>query len=290
MRAGGTAVIEVSGELLPATLSSDELRAAARLAGRAALPAFATGWDPQEAAVADAVALRGLLARGLAGIVDPNGCPAVELTGPAWSALGPLLAPDTLVEVTVDASTGRRRHLVGGLAGRTLLATERHPAIWQISPDARAPEAVALVVVDLPAGAAAESAVRMVVDPRTLAEAEVSQSRDSTGLPALLHGRGLSTEVARELAGVLPAVRATVTVRLVRQVDATTSAAGVVSWLDAGATGSWLVQPAESADDDADADDDAPGPLLLELVPASPAVVRDAVVGLLSPQEALCVR
>src|SRR5205814_3075321 len=134
-------IIEVTPDPLPATLSSDELRAAARLAGRAPLPAFTTGWDPQEAAVADAVALRGLLARGLAGIVSAGGCPDVRFTGPARSALGPLLAPDTLVEVTVDAATGRRRHLVGGLDDRTLLAMERHPAIWQIARVAAAPEA-----------------------------------------------------------------------------------------------------------------------------------------------------
>ncbi len=104
---------------LPVTLSSDELRAAARLVGRAPLPAFATGWKPAESTAADTVALRTLLARGLAGIVSPAGVAGtVSLTQPARSALAPLLTPDQLVEVTVEGREGRRRHLAAGLDGR----------------------------------------------------------------------------------------------------------------------------------------------------------------------------
>src|SRR3954471_23667589 len=112
----GAALMLSGGDVL----SSDELYAAAHLAGLAPSPVFGTGWGAEELGVAAAVAVRGLLSRGLA---TPDG-PA--LTPDARSALDPLLDPRSLLEIRRDEGPGgRRRYVLGESGARRVLATER---------------------------------------------------------------------------------------------------------------------------------------------------------------------
>ncbi|OLB80163.1 MAG: hypothetical protein AUI14_07720 [Actinobacteria bacterium 13_2_20CM_2_71_6] len=218
----------VATDLLPTTLSSEELRAAARLAGARALPAFAPGWAQDELGIADAVALRVLLARGLAEVHDPLD---VTLTAEARSALGPLLDPYAVVEAVRET----QRFLAAESADGVVVAEERLPSVWYLRRAARPVERALLSTVDIWLDeltvAAAAPGQRMVVEAGTLARAEV------------LLAQGGAATLPGMLAELLSAVRARCTVRTLRQHGLSLRAASAVVWLDAGAAGPWLVQP-----------------------------------------------
>jgi hypothetical protein len=244
------AVVPVAGDPLPATLSSDELRAAARLAGYAPAPAFDTAWGPDESGVADAVALRGLLARGLAGVDTTGEVPEVTLTADARAALGPILAPDTLVEVCRDGIGGRRRQLAGARDGRTVRATECHPAIWHLVP-----------VEGPPADAMYPVAAKLL--PRTVAPA----TADAADLD------------------VLAQLQTTVSVRTVRRLGPAAREAAAIVWLEAGSAGTWLVGTAEPDDLDDEPDPHRIQRTAVELTGAEPATIRAALAQLLQSEE-----
>ncbi len=233
--------------LLPCAMSSDDLRAAARLAGVTPLPAFESGWAAEELGVADAVAVRGLLARGLAEARDTD----VALTESARHALDPLLSPDTLVEILRDAGpAGRRGHVLGRSANGMVLAAERAPSIWEL----RAAEPPAALSVSGPLIPPYERAVatrdRFVVGGEALDRAETLLAQGGgERLPALLRGDGLDEPDAASLAEILSLMRVLVTVRTVsRSGDSRT--ADALTWLDAGTAGLWTVAPAEDGDDE----------------------------------------
>ena len=119
-------------DTLPRALSSDELRAAARLAGRRAAARLRARLGAEELGVADAVAVRGLLARGLAGRETrrpgrrPDRGRAVR-AGPAARAR----TPSSRSSGTRTAA-GRHGHVLGESANGLLLAAERSPSIWEL--------------------------------------------------------------------------------------------------------------------------------------------------------------
>jgi hypothetical protein len=268
----------------PSALSSDEVCAAARLAGIAPLPLFATGWAPEEAGVAGAVALRGLLARGLAVVREPEDGPG--LTPAARWALEPLLVPGTLVEIRRDEGPlGRRRHVLGETGERRVLAAERMPSIWD------------LMMIGEPVG----TVTRTLVDPlipdhgqvpprqvtasgRALAAAETLLAQDGAArLPRMLEGHGLDGPAAQTLATALSSARVLVTVRIVRRDGTDARTADALTWLDAGPSGLWLVTPAEPPGDP-DADDE-PAADTYTLSVTDRATVRDALAGLFDPAD-----
>jgi hypothetical protein len=232
--------------MLPIVLSGDEIRAVTRLAGWVPLQAFDTGWVSEEVGVADAVALRGLLARGLVGVRDVDGCPEVGLTGVAEAALTPLLRPEAVVEIHRDSRcSGRRRHITAEADGAVVLAEEREPSVWQVREQSGSAELCAHPVVkclieELIETPRAFQLQDMTVTPKVLAAAQT------------LVTKGHADQSTDPLVGLLAETSVTVTVRTSRQVDRSTRVAAAVTWLDAGDTGIWLVDPA----DDTDPDDD----------------------------------
>lgn len=285
------------GGALPATLSSDELSAAARLAGRAPLPVFATGWAAEDQGVAGAVALRGLLARGLAVVRDAPGGPA--LTPAVRSALAPLLDPDAVFEILRDEGpAGRRRQVLGESGDRRVLAAERTPSIWDLravaEPAGAAVWSLAECLIPDSGRIATLAGRHLAASGRVLSLAEESLVRDGgTGLPALLRDQGCDGAAAEALATVLSSARVLVTVRTVRRVGSASHAADAVTWLDAGSAGLWLVTPAESPTRrPADPDGDEPGEQVYTLAAAEHETVRDALAGLLgtvAPKEQRCL-
>lgn len=262
-------------------LGADEICVAARLAGRTPLPVFATGWAPDEAAVADAVALRTLLARGLVTVEHPTEDPTLVL---ATDSLLPLLRPEAAVEVVSEGPGGdRRRWLVGEVGGRLLLAEERHMSVWHLSPGVGTAERHARFLLDgllagtTPTGATtgdpdSDPTTPVRVPARIWARAV---NRRSTGggdtLDPWLRAQGLPGADARRLALLLNAEPTTVTVRTARHRGGELSEAGSVSWLTTDRAGIWLLDPAAGPDDD--------GHHLLR--PATPIMVRAAVADLL---------
>jgi hypothetical protein len=197
--------------VLPASFTSDELRAAARLDGGVAVPAFTPGWAPEEVGIADAVCLRVLLARGLAEVAESGDGPRVVLTGAARHALGPLLHPYALVEAVREAATGRC--LVGAEStDGVVLADQTLPRVWRLCSTTE------------PVGYALLPGISAWLD-------ELEVAAEASG--------------PRTLAELRPLVRAHVTVRTVRCLRPQVRTAGAVSWLDAGPAGVWLVHPNE---------------------------------------------
>ncbi len=231
---------------LPCALSSDELRAAARLAGLAPPPAFDPGWAPEELGVADAVAVRGLMARGLAEIRDND----VALTASARSALDPLLAPEALVEIHQDeTAAGRRGHLLGESANGLLLAAERSPSIWDLRAVEKAVPALLAIAGPLVPAYAPAAGGPYTVGGDALDRTETLLAQGGAAhVPEALRGGGLGAADAAALAGVLAAMTSLVTVRAVRRTGDTNRTADALTWLDAGPAGLWTVAP---GDDDA---------------------------------------
>jgi hypothetical protein len=229
--------------MLPMVLSSDELRAAARLAGWAPLPVFDTSWVSEEVGIADAVAIRGLLARGLATVRDVDGCPEAGLTSAASAALNPLLRPDAIVEIHRDSwSSGRRCQMTAEADGSVVLAEEREPLVWQVhqrsgSAELCARPVVTCLIEELAETERAAQIRDMAVTPNALAAAQT------------LVAQGHAKQNSDPLVGLLAEVSVTVTVRMSRQVDPSTRVTAAVTWLDAGKTGIWLVEPADGATD-----------------------------------------
>lgn len=276
------------GDALPAALSADELRSAARLAGREPLPVFAPAWAPEELGVADAVAVRGLLARGLAEVRETPDGPYVALRPGVRSALDPLLATDALAEVHRDAGPfGRRRHVLAESATGRVLAEERHPSIWDLrSADDQGGTALLRIAESLVPFHGPESVAGRgyPVSGRALADADAMLARDEAArLADLLRGDGLDGTDAEALAAVLSAACALVTVRTTRRRGGDVCAADAVTWLDAGAAGLWLVtaMPDDDPDPDHDGDGGAHDPAY-EVTAATRAGVRDAVAAVLA--------
>jgi hypothetical protein len=228
-------------------LSSDELYAAAHLAGLAPSPVFGTGWAAEELGVAAAVAVRGLLSRGLA---TPDG-PA--LTPDARSALDPLLDPRSLLEIRRDEGPGgRRRYVLGESGARRVLATERIPSIWELRDVEGPAEATAWSLAEslIPCASRVAAPAGLTVSGPVLSRAETLLAQGGeAGLVALLGGHGLDGTAAGALATILTSSRVLVTVRTVRLTDPGVREAGAVTWLDAGPAGLWLVTLEETGDD-----------------------------------------
>lgn len=295
-------MLTVSGagdDPLPSALSADELCAAARLAGFAPLPVFAPGWAAEEAGVAGAVAVRGLLARGLAIVGEPS-----ALTPAARSALEPLLNPDAVLEIRRDESSGgRRRHMLGEVGGHRVLAAERTPSIWDLmaveEPSAAVVRALAEPLIPDSGRIPALAGRRLTASGRALARADTLLAQNSAArLPQALHGHGLDQPTAHALATVLSSARVLVTVRAARRTAADTREADAregdaVTWLDAGAAGLWQVAP-DVPEGDPDGDD---GPEDADdaeytFTAADARTVRDALAALLGtadPKEERCL-
>ena len=269
---------------LPTSLSSDELCAAARLAGLAPLSLFAAGWAPEEIGVAGAVAVRGLLARGLAVVREVPDGPG--LTPDVRSALEPLLDPDTVFEVVRDEGpAGRRRHVLGEAGERRVLAAERSPSIWDLQAVAEPAGAVVREIAEPlipgPGGVEAPTSRSLTVSSRALARSEALLAQDgAAGLARMLQGHGLDRTAADALADLLPAARVLVTVRTACRLDSGARSVDAVTWLDAGSAGLWLVTPAEPAGDP-DGDDAGPHDEAYTLTAVGRETVREALAGLL---------
>jgi len=263
---------------VPAALSSDELRAMARVAGAVLPPELLDGWDREDIAVADTVAVRSLLARGLLQL-RPGG---VALTRAARGALDPLLDARALAGLSLLGRDGEeRRQLVAESTAGTLLLTEREPDVWTLDPiPGPAERAAAWLAADLleegvrpaPAGAAFTAPAGTLRQTDRLLTAgrfaDVATALTRAGVPAALADGWVT---------VLRSRVATGQVRLTRRLATDVYSGGTVRWVDAGTAGVWLVEPDEPPDDDVD---DAAEPTV-RLTDAGVTGVRAALTALL---------
>lgn len=124
----------------PLALSVDELRALARLTGLL-LPSLLLDDDDLDAGVRDAVAVRGLLARGLLRFDEVGDVAgdradrpaAIALTARLATLLAPLTDPDTVAELEVEVGDRVLHTAVAGHSAGLLLLSEREPDVWVLT-------------------------------------------------------------------------------------------------------------------------------------------------------------
>lgn len=109
-------------------LSVDELRAVAR-AGGLLLPSLLLDDDDLDAGVRDAVAVRGLLARGLVRLSGEG----VALTASLAEQLRPLTAPCAVAELEREAAGVNLRTAAAHGPDGLILLSEREPDVWLLS-------------------------------------------------------------------------------------------------------------------------------------------------------------
>lgn len=277
-------------------LTADELRVAAKVSG-SHTRVVDGGWAEEDLAVADVVALRGLLARGLATTRTMSSGVELTLTAVARGALEPLLRPELVIEVSRDTATGSQRWLVGQAADGTVVAEEREPDIWCVRPaDAPVPDVVTAIVTDLitelPSDLTA-TGMAVTVPTSVLVDAEQRRhTRDPAAVVAELTDAGLPDGVAATVARMLADLEAFVTVRLTNRIGGV-RVTDALTWLEAGRSGIWLAVPthvdgpadAPLADDDSQRVEDLPYldelDSVTELSIVHPTDVQTALAGLL---------
>jgi hypothetical protein len=277
-------------------LTADELRVAAKVSGSDARMVDG-GWADEDLAVADVVALRGLLARGLATTRAVDSGIELTLTAAAQDALAPLLRPELVVEVSRDTATGGQRWLVGQAADGTVVAEEREPDIWRLRPaDAPVHEVVTAIVTDLTAELPPDpipTGTAVTVPTSALVDAERNRAtREPTAIVADLTGVGLRTNAATTVATMLADLDALVAVRLSKSIGGV-RVTDALTWLEAGRSGVWLAVPTHvdgpndvpAADDDRERVEDLPYldelDSVTELSAVHPADVQAALADLL---------
>jgi hypothetical protein len=240
----------------PAALSSDELRALGRVAGAVLPPELLAGWHRDDTDVADTVAVRSLLARGVLQLRAGSGGPELALTGATRESLGPLLAARALTGVSLLARSGaERRQLVAEGPGGTLLLTEREPDVWTLEAvDGPVELQAARAAADLlDAGPRPEpGGVRIELPDEVLGRVErlVAQGRTGAATAALAEA-GVPPAAAGTWTAVLARRVATGEVRVTRRLADGVFAGGAVRWVDAGEAGVWLVEAVDPAVDSA---------------------------------------
>lgn len=272
-------------------LSADEVRVLGQLAGAEHAGALVPDveWEADDLPVADIVASRTLLARGLlrlgTGSAVPDSVPELVLAPEARALFG---APGVLFAVRRDGVAGARRATLVG----SLLAEELSPAVWRLRCTAEPHVHARALVDELTCGVAESAAVSDSITLPTKALEDADRLAGEAGESAaadLLADCGLAAEQALTVAGVLARRTAITTVRLTRQ-DGTTTLTATLTWLEAGAE-SWLAVPdAAGPDDPPGADTDAaaylPMPDQLDevtrLLPVNRADLRAALDGILA--------
>jgi hypothetical protein len=268
-----TAVAERPAAVAPIALSSDELRALARVGGAVLPPELLDDWHADDTAVADVVAVRSLLARGMVQL-RPGG---VVLTRAAGTALDALLHARALCGLGLLSPDGEeRRRLVAESGTGTLLLTEREPDVWTVDPiPGPAERAAAWLATDLLEEGLrpAPSGTSFVAPAEALRRADrlVTAGR-AADVASTLTGAGVPAGAAATWATVLSGRMTAGEVRLTRRLSAGVFAGGTVRWVDAGPAGVWLVEP-EVPDDSGDP--------VVRLTDGGTAGVRGALAALL---------
>lgn len=287
----------------PKALTSDELRAIARLAG-ATLPATLTGYDAADDDPAfDAVAVRSLLARGVvafaAAAAAGRAGPAPELTLAARAVLDPLLVATTLVELDRESPAGTERHVLATSADGRLLLSEADTDVWVLAPGGDLDDVLAEVHAELAAASGGLSAELPPPVSVTISatDHEHVETLIAAGLAdevaAALVDAGVDDSPAAALAKALTSRASETAVHRAARLDDGGYAATDTCWFDAGPHGWWLVAPAnepegpDELDDDLALDDDADPETVSTFhrtTPAAIGAVLDAMLaGSLTP-------
>ena len=237
----------MSATAVPA-LSVDELRVVSRLTGMPLAPMLQEEPDDEpDAPLRDVVALRALVARGLAWLAaGEDGVTRPTLAPGCRRVLAPLAGAATIVEVELEVGEELLRHVLAEGQGGLLHLAERDPDVWAVGDDDRPlGERLATMVARHADGCAAPAGVRVELptDAHLTVDALLLEGFDDQVAPELERA-GVPGEAARAWAAALTGRRGCGAVRAARR-EAGAFAAGDVRWVAAGQRGLWLVEEGE---------------------------------------------
>jgi hypothetical protein len=213
-------------------LTTDELRVSATIHGGRLPVTVDSGWSTEDIPVADVVALRGLLARGLATSHDTD----VRLAGDLAAIIAPLLSTSSIVEARRDGFVRPGRWLVATSTAGVVSAAERQPDLWHLGSGEDLFERLLGHLDDTePARQGATVPTELLIEAERL---------PAEHLAVALAERGLRPEVADLVAAVVAGLRATVTVRTLHRNGSATECAAI-TWLETAAAGVWLAIPSD---------------------------------------------
>ncbi len=211
----------------PAAYATDELRLLASLSGTALPPSLDSTWLNGDEVVADVVAARVLLARGM---ISLRGSDTLRVTAAVEKIFAPLRHATTIVEVECRvAGSGTRREIAAcGPEGGVHLV-EREPDVWQLATCGSLPELTDLL-------------------PATATPLEVSFTVDASAFDRTrLDRRFASEEVPTAFLSALDSWRTEVVVRAAQRLGDDRFALDELWWIDSGEHGLWLLTRQESA-------------------------------------------
>jgi hypothetical protein len=222
---------------MSAAYSCDELRLMARLAG-ALLPAcLDSRWSDDDRLVADVVATRSLLARGVA----THGEDALRLTDAVAQLIAPLSSVRTITEVhCVQPGGGSRFVTVDGDHGRLQLA-EREPDVWQLAAPAQLDLSEALDDLTGQAPSPLTFTMERVAFDRATRRCRAGRIAEAADQ---LAAAGLAPDTCAAWLSALRQWRSEGHVRLTERQGPQGFAIAELAWLDGRSAGLWQITPA----------------------------------------------
>lgn len=272
----------------PLALTTDELRAIARCTGGALTSLLLEDEDELDAPVADAVALRGLAARGLVSIAgEPADAGAVRLSAWARQLLAPVLSPEGLVEVEADRARSPfvERHVVCVAGTRTLVLSEADEVdVWRVLEGTGELASTLAAVVDLPdtpTDGGAGSGRRLTV-PAPAHEAADEALDEGGDAVAVLVASGADRETAAAWIAAVTGRIGSFELRAARLLPGDVVDAAELRLLSAGPLGTWLIDLHEPEEEAGGAIDDRWAATTSEVTEIGSSAAAAALSALLS--------
>ncbi len=228
----------------PAAYATDELRLLARLSGTALPPSLGSTWLDGDEVVAEVVAARVLLARG---VVSLGGTNSLRITAAVDQLFEPLRLATTILEIECRITgSGARREIAAWSRHGAVHLVEREPDVWQLAPRDARPE-----LADLLPSQAAPVRAGFTVDTATFDRVRLHHQ---AGQPAvardLISWAGVDAGTAAAWLSALDSLRAEVIVRAAEKLGEDHYALGELWWLDCGEAGLWRLTYERTPDGD----------------------------------------
>jgi hypothetical protein len=213
--------------------ATDELRLLARLSGTALPPSLGSTWLDGDEVVADVVAARVLLARG---VISLDGSDALRVTAAIDKMFSPLREASTILEIECRVcGSGTRREIAAWSAGCGVHLVEREPDVWQLAGRTSRPELAEL----LPASTA-ELDASFTLETTTFDRVRLHhQAGQAVVANDLLSWAGVASPERAVWLSALDSQRTEVIIRAAQRIDDDSFALDELWWLDCGDAGLW---------------------------------------------------
>jgi hypothetical protein len=229
-----------------AAYATDELRLLAKLSGTALPPSLSSTWLEGDEVVADVVAARVLLARGM---VSLGGANALRITAAVDQMFSPLRQAKTILEIECRAAaSGTRREVAAWSPGCGVHLVEREPDVWQLAPSQSRPQLADLLPVSSATPGEASFTISLTAFDRIRLHHQAGQPAVANDL---LSWAGVGVGDRSAWLSALDSQRSEVVIRSAQRLGDDSFALDELWWLECGEAGIWrLVSERASGDDE----------------------------------------